>query len=107
MNPDLVEAVARAIEGMPGEKSRWIAEAALKAQEKWLASQGLVVVPREADYAMLEAVVDPTADIYLSGKSVKLLWRTMIEAHEDAKQPLETPHSPAESEMGPETRNRP
>ena len=57
MNPDLVEAVARAIRRrylqrygvLPREVDDWrsVAEAALKAHETWLAEQGLVLVKQQ------------------------------------------------------------
>ena len=108
MNPDLVEAVARAIFATQGwhgkydwsefaqEKSIAAAKVALKAHEEWLESQGLVVVPREPTGEMEYAGIQTTSRKLFRCDSV---WKAMVTAFEkERKQPPETPQSPAESE---------
>ena len=130
MNPDLVEAVARAVEveldrdfsawlerwcspagayeDAPPPPSRYktspekIAKAALKAHEEWLAEQGLVVVPKEPTECMVAGAVwalDGRGEDQAAADGIRA-WRHMVKTWNNEKQPPETPHSPAESEMG-------
>ena len=102
MNPDLVEAVARAIirkrqwwgTQEPREGDYELAKAALKAHEEWLASP-----------AAFEAAGQIWPHVGPVTQRARI--ETARELLTAAKQPPETPQSPAESEMAPETRNRP
>ena len=79
---DMISVVAQAIYDADGGDSEELAKAAIEAHEKALEAQGLVIVPREPNEAMIEAGYGrPVFDDEVKANMVAI-WQAMLAALE-------------------------